>query len=178
MRKFTVHFRRPPTLKQKSNYPYRGEYGFDWLREEYIYPIDTVKVNHTWGNITELYKPTILCRDPSSLRKEYKKDIEHPIAPYGESYDPAWLSIFASGVEGSANSTMHSDGVYLTLQLDEIDEIIDDGTEIILKPGKACLKVTPEKIAISKFIATGKKVDSWGVVVKPSITTNWLMLYE
>lgn len=77
LRKFTVHFRRPPTLKQKSNYPYRGEYGFDWLREEYIYPIDTVKVNHTWGNITELYKPTILCRDPSSLRKEYKKDIEH-----------------------------------------------------------------------------------------------------
>ena len=29
--KFLVHFRRPDD--------YRGEFGFDWIRDEYIYPI-------------------------------------------------------------------------------------------------------------------------------------------
>ena len=46
LRKFTIHFRRPDTLKEKSNYSYRGEYGFDWLRDEYIYPIEKVDVDY------------------------------------------------------------------------------------------------------------------------------------
>ena len=37
LQKFTIHFRRPDKLKQDQNAPYRGEYGFDWLRDEYIY---------------------------------------------------------------------------------------------------------------------------------------------
>ena len=37
LRKFTIHFRRPAKLKQKKGAPpYKGEYGFDWLRDEYI----------------------------------------------------------------------------------------------------------------------------------------------
>ncbi|KES14527.1 hypothetical protein GASC598B02_003200, partial [Gilliamella apicola SCGC AB-598-B02] len=38
LQRFTIHFRRPAKLKQNKNAPYKGEYGFDWLRDEYIYP--------------------------------------------------------------------------------------------------------------------------------------------
>ena len=52
---------------------------------------------------------------------------------------------------------MHKDGVYLDLQLDEIDKIINDGTELFFKPSDPCLKITPEKISISKFLKTSIK---------------------
>ena len=158
LRKFTIHFRRPDTLKEKSNYIYRGEYGFDWLRDEYIYPIEKVDVDYkSIDDFVYLNKVVPLCRNPDDLREEYKRDIKNSITPYGKDYYPAWLSIFAYNVKGNAGSTMHKKGVNLTLQLDEIDEIIDDGTEIIFKPGKPCLKITPNKISISHFLKTPKK---------------------
>lgn len=163
LRRFTIHFRRPPTLREKNNYLYRGEYGFDWLREEYIYPVETVLVNHTWASPPTLVNAAqALCRDPATLRTEYQREVKNPITPHGQDYYPAWLSIFAHGVAGNANSTMHQRGVWLTLQLDEIDEIVNDGTEIIFRPGKACLKVTPAKIPISSFLATTKKSRTLG----------------
>ena len=158
LRKFTIHFRRPDTLKEKSNYSYRGEYGFDWLRDEYIYPIEKVDVDFKSNrNFVYLNKAVPLCRNPDDLREEYKRDIKNSITPYGIDYYPAWLSIFAYNVKGNAGSTMHKKGINLTLQLDEIDEIINDGTEIIFKPGKPCLKITPNKISISHFLKTPKK---------------------
>ena len=158
LRKFTIHFRRPDTLKEKSNYSYRGEYGFDWLRDEYIYPIEKVDVDYISPiNLVYLNKVVPLCKNPDDLREEYKRDIKNSITPYGIDYYPAWLSIFAYNVKGNAGSTMHKKGINLTLQLDEIDEIINDGTEIIFKPGKPCLKITPNKISISHFLKTPKK---------------------
>ena len=171
LRKFTIHFRRPDTLNENSNYSYRGEYGFDWLRDEYIYPMEVVDVkrldNHYYYGPKDtepsyFNKAIPLCVNPDKLREEYryyndKKNKKNPFTPYGIDYYPAWLSIFACNVEGNAGSTMHQDGINLTLQLDEIDEIINDGTEIIFKPGKPCLKITPNKISISHFLKTPKK---------------------
>ena len=158
LRKFTIHFRRPDTLNENSNYSYRGEYGFDWLRDEYIYPIEKVDVDYISPiNLVYLNKVVPLCKNPDDLREEYKRDIKNSITPYGIDYYPAWLSIFAYNVKGNAGSTMHKKGINLTLQLDEIDEIINDGTEIIFKPGKPCLKITPNKISISHFLKTPKK---------------------
>ena len=166
LQKFTIHFRRPDTLSENSNYIYRGEYGFDWLRDEYIYPIEKVDIDYKvykdpfTGNITTtpilLNRAVPLCKTPGDLLNEYKKDIKNSITPYGIDYYPAWLSIFACNVEG-AGSTIHQDGINLTLQLDEIDTIIDDGTEIIFEPSKPCLKITPNKISISHFLQTPKK---------------------
>ena len=164
LRKFTIHFRRPNKLKEKSNYSYRGEYGFDWLRDEYIYPIIKVEYDQF-----KKFKPSAcipLCRSDNiiALKNVYLKGIqkEHKIKPHGQDYYPAWLSIFACNVtaEGAnrdAGSTMHNKGIYLDLQLDEIDKIIDDGTEIIFKPSKPCLKITPNNIPIQKFLETSKK---------------------
>lgn len=53
MRNFSVHFRRSPN--------YKGEYGFDWLRDEYIYDVETVaevnaKTRLYRGDVHELIK--------------------------------------------------------------------------------------------------------------------------
>lgn len=156
--RFTIHFRRPEKLKQNKNKPYQGEYGFDWLREEYIYPIDTV-VYQDAGYYKEIKSEpkALLIKDPVKFLQEYNRGVENPITPYRQDYYPAWLSIFAYGVQGNANATIHKEGVYLNLQLDEIDDIKDDGTELIFKASKPCLKITPVKIPISEFIATPKK---------------------
>ena len=163
LRKFTIHFRRPEKLKQKKGATYKGEYGFDWLRDEYIYPIEKV----FYDNCDESIDPiTIkdyceLCIDHKDLKLDYlNEDIINPIKPHGQDYYPAWLSIFACNVQGNnadAGSEMHKDGVYLDLQLDEIDKIINDGTEIYFKPSDPCLKITPEKISIEEFLKTSKK---------------------
>ena len=162
LRRFTIHFRRPDTLKQKQNAPYKGEYGFDWLRDEYIYPIEKIKYDNHLTNARKKIKNKILplCLKPKKLKEEYKKDVENPIKPYEQDYYPAWLSIFACDVQGNnadAGSELHKDGVYLDLQLDEIDEIINDGTEIFFKTSDPCLKITPNKIAISEFLNTSKE---------------------
>ena len=123
LRKFTIHFRRPEKLKQKKGATYKGEYGFDWLRDEYIYPIEKV----FYDNCDESIDPiTIkdyceLCIDHKDLKLDYlNEDIINPIKPHGQDYYPAWLSIFACNVQGNnadAGSEMHKDGVYLDLQL-------------------------------------------------------------
>ena len=163
MRKFTIHFRRPKNLKQKKDAPpYKGEYGFDWLRDEYIYPIKWVFYDQVYdmNNPLPINKYKELSLNPKNLKTEYLKGIIDPIKPHGHDYYPAWLSIFACDVQGNnadAGSDMHKDGVYLDLQLDEIDKIIDDETEIFFEPSDPCLKITPEKISIKKFLKTKKK---------------------
>ena len=159
LRKFTIHFRRPETLKQKKDATYKGEYGFDWLRDEYIYPIEEVLYDdrEDLSHPKPINKYCALCLDSEKLKLEY---LSKSIKPHGQDYYPAWLSIFASKVKSDnadKGSDMHKDGVYLDLQLDEIDKIINDGTEIFFKPSDPCLKITPEKISISKFLKTSIK---------------------
>ena len=172
LQKFTIHFRRPDKLKQDQNAPYRGQYGFDWLRDEYIYPMETVFYDeytskpdpNSPGNwyipISPLNKTIELCINPKKLKEDYLKAVPHQIKPHSQDYYPAWLSIFACNVQGDnadAGSKLHEDGVYLDLQLDEIDKIIDDETEIFFEPSDPCLKITPEKISISEFLKTSRK---------------------
>ena len=160
LQKFTIHFRRPAQLKQKKGSPpYKGEFGFDWLRDEYIYPMEKVVLTGTY---------TELCKKPINLRKKYLEDVVPRGKNFqinGQDYYPAWLSIFACNVQGNnadAGSDMHKDGVYLDLQLHEIDEIIDDRTEIFFKPSVPCLKITPEKISISEFLKTKRETQKLG----------------
>ena len=172
LQKFTIHFRRPDKLKQNKDTPYKGQYGFDWLRDEYIYPMETVFYDeytskpdpNSPGNwyipISPLNKTIELCINPKKLKEDYLKAVPHQIKPHSQDYYPAWLSIFACNVQGDnadAGSKLHEDGVYLDLQLDEIDKIIDDETEIFFEPSDPCLKITPEKISISEFLKTSRK---------------------
>ena len=88
LRKLTIHFRRPTKLKEKKNFPYKGEYGFDWLRDEYIYPLTKVYVDKEENSEIYLGTPNDpgdirpLCKNPKELRDEYLYEVIHPITPY------------------------------------------------------------------------------------------------
>ena len=148
LKKFLVHFRRPSS--------YQGEYGFDWLREEYIFPIVTV-TNDNNGN--SINAPTALCKNPNRLKQEYLNGAVNNIRPYSITYYPAWLAIFphTTTAQFAHGSRMHENGINLDLQFDELDNIISDGTEIILESKNQYLKISPKKIAIADVISSGKK---------------------
>ena len=148
LKKFLVHFRRPKE--------YRGEFGFDWLREEYIYPIVTV-TNDNSGLAINVPKP--LCATANALKLEYLKDVSNPINPYGVKYYPAWLSIFpaTTSQQFAHGSSMHKKGVFLDLQFDELETMVGDKTEIILETSNPFLKITPNKFPISDVLSSGKK---------------------
>ena len=145
LKKFLVHFRRP------SNY--QGEYGFDWLRDEYIYPIEKVTNDN---NGYPINAPTPLCLNPSALKEEYSKtDIVNPISPYGVEYYPAWLAIFphTTTAQFAHGSRMHRNGVNLDLEIEELESLTSDDTEIIFESGNTNLIVFPEKIALKNLIS-------------------------
>ena len=148
LKKFLVHFRRPKD--------YRGEYGFDWLREEYIYPLVTVTNDNDGSPIN---RKVTLCKGVDSLKEKYREDVVNPINPYGKEYFPAWLSIypFTTNKQFPHGSRMHKNGVFLDLQIDEIDTIVPDGTEIIFETGSPYLEITPNKIPISEVLSTKKR---------------------
>lgn len=147
LKRFIVHFRRPSD--------YDGKYGFDWLREEYIFPIKMVTNDN---NGTPINAATPLCKNVNKLKQEYLTGVKNSIVPYGIKYYPAWLSIFAHTTtkEFAHGSRMHASGISLDLQFDEIDSIVSDGTEIILESKNKHLKISPGKIPISEVLATKK----------------------
>lgn len=148
LKKFTVHFRRPDD--------YQGEYGFDWLRDEYINPVLTITNDN---NGAPIGRPTPVSKNVNSLKQEYLRDVTSRISPYGQEYFPAWLSIFphTSTAQFAHGSTMHKSGVNLDLQVDEIDSIANDGTEIIFEASDDALKIMPDKIPISEVLAARKQ---------------------
>ena len=148
LKKFLVHFRRPKD--------YRGEYGFDWLREEYIYPLVTVTNDNDGSPIN---RKVTLCKGVDSLKEKYREDVVNPINPYGKEYFPAWLSIFpfTTNEQFPHGSRMHKNGVFLDLQIDEIDTIVPDETEIVFETGIPNLEITPNKIPISEVLSTKKR---------------------
>lgn len=138
LKKFIVHFRRP------SNY--KGGYGFDWLREDYVNPNKRIA--------SQNYQKKPLCLNVSKLKQEYKKDIKNPISPYGKEYFPAWLSLF-SYVNNSSNSnisTMTKEGVKLDLYVEELEPLSDDGTQIIFKCDNKFISVTPKNMQLSDIL--------------------------
>ncbi len=144
LKKFLVHFRRPSD--------YDGKYGFDWLRDEYIYPIETV-TNDNNGN--PIGAPTPLCKDVNALKTEYRvTDVTNPISPYGKDYFPAWLSIFphTTTAQFAHGSTMHKNGVDLDLEIEELEALSSDATELIFESSNSFLTVSPQKINLSSLL--------------------------
>lgn len=148
LKKFMVHFRRPAD--------YKGEYGFDWLREEYIYALYYVEVD----NAGRPCKSTVpLANDVAAVKNEYSKDVKNAIKPYGQDYYPAWLSLFphTTAQQFKYGSSMNKNGAQLDLELEEIEEAISDGTEIIFESKNPHLKITPQKINIAALMGGGRQ---------------------
>lgn len=153
MRKFSVHFRRP--LKT-----YQGEYGFDWLRDEYIYDLKPV------AEISNV--PTRLYRgDVKNLIQEYTH-FENVFVPYlervekahGEQYIPAWLAIFPSSTyTGNKDrwKDVNINGANLYLQIDQ--DVSDtakelsptDDTELVFR-SSSDYTVTPSSVKLQDVL--------------------------
>ncbi|SEW55904.1 zinc metalloprotease [Chitinophaga arvensicola] len=148
LKQFLVHFRRPAG--------YKGEYGFDWLRDDYIYAINYVELDNN-GAPCQSVVP--LANDVAAVKNEYTKEVKSPIKPYGKDYYPAWLSLFphTTAQQFKHGSSMNKNGAQLDLELEEIEDVISDGTEIIFESKNPNLKVTPQKINIAALMGSGKQ---------------------
>lgn len=149
LKKFLVHFRR------SSNY--KGEYGFDWVREDYIYKNlkinDSKNTNNPFESVGGIQQngSVEICNEVNLLKKKY---LAYPnvIKPYGYEYFASWCSLFSADI-----SNKNSNGVNLSLQVEEIDKIINDGTIIEFEVTSKNIVISPKKIDVSKIL-TGSKV--------------------
>lgn len=136
LQKFLIHFRRPSS--------YKGEFGFDWMRDEYIYPITPVN-----GSNKEL------SLDISKLKTEYKTtDVATPISPYSKDYYCSFLNL------------MLNQEATLDLEIEELEALSADATEIVFESSNPKLTVTPASIPLSTLIAGGKKTKNLGATTK------------
>lgn len=151
LKKFMVHFRRPSD--------YAGKYGFDWLRDEYIHPIVTVTNDN---NGTAIGAPTALCKNVANLTREYKDG-----TIYGKDYFPSWLAIFphTTTSQFAHGSNMHKDGVKLDLEIEEIEALQQDDTELLFESNSQYLTITPNKLSLKTLIGTKKSKNLSGKVV-------------
>lgn len=152
LRHFYVHFRRP----EKAGYS--GSFGFDWLRDEYVY--DEIRVRVAKAK-KALYKGNIqnLIKEYTHFKGQKISHINEIKTLNAEPYIPAWLAIFPSTKHtkhNNASSKINTDGVKLYLQIDQDDKdsakvLTDDGTELIFECSTG-LKISPEKINLAKLI--------------------------
>ncbi|MGP9517123.1 hypothetical protein ACT3RO_15370, partial [Psychrobacter sp. AOP5-CZ1-12] len=155
-RKFLVHFRRP------LGPDYDGSYGFDWLRDDYVYDRQQVLEE---GNIPKrLYngsKIENLIKEYTRLKRSDAADLAEikEIEPLNkETYIPAWLAIFPT------SNPINANGVDLHLQIDQESAdsaeplpLEDDGTMLSFETSTGIV-VSPPKISLGKLI-TQKRED-------------------
>ena len=155
LRKFLVHFRRP------LNASYDGSYGFDWLRDEYIYDVEQVIEE---GDVPKrLYKGkeiNSLIQEYTRLKSSDAQDLPEvkEIQPINkkpgnkEDYIPAWLAIF------STSNPINANGVDLYLQIDQEPDdgatpspLADDGTILVFETSTG-VEVSPTQIPLGKLL--------------------------
>lgn len=146
LKKFLVHFRRPQD--------YHGQYGFDWLRQSYVESVMTVHpINST----------VPLCVNPNNLKKEYRKDVKNPIAPYGKEYFPAWLSLFASIPGKNKNvSNLTKNGATLDLYIENLEPLTADDTVLEFSCTNNFVKISPTTVSLAPALAKPKIKDPDG----------------
>lgn len=153
LRHFYVHFRRP----EKAGYS--GSFGFDWLRDEYVY--DLFEIGVLDRSKKYLYKGNIqnLIKEYTHFKGQKISHINEIKTLNAEPYIPAWLAIFPSSKHTkhpNASSVVNANGIQLYLQIDQDDKdsakiLTDDGTELIFECSTG-LKISPEKINLAKLI--------------------------
>lgn len=169
---FTIHFRRPESKPSTasaalSTVYYDGSYGFDWLRDEYIYDIEEV---HELGidpmtgrgKLARLYQGSV-----TELMNEYTRlnradvdltETQNIKTVIGERYIPAWLAVFPT----THASRKNRDGVDLYLQVEQ-DKILNSDTTPIV-PIK-----DPASITISFETDEGITVTADGINTLPDL---------
>lgn len=110
------------------------------MRDEYIYPITSVN-----GTNKEL------SLDIPKLKIEYKTtDVSNPISPYGKDYYCSFLNL------------MLNQEVSLDIELEELEVLSSDTTEIVFESSNTDLVITPTSIPLSTLLEGGKQSKNLG----------------
>jgi hypothetical protein len=155
LRKFTVHFRVSDSNDNRIvngkyvNSDYDGSFGFDWLRDEYLYPIISVDDK----NLKPIFKG-----NPLKLISSYKDGQKSQMNPFGEQYIPSWLSMFSS----TSSNQINKNGVILNIEIqqcisDDNFPLDNDGTKLFFLPSNEALKVIPDILDLNKFLQKKRK---------------------
>ncbi|WP_228255402.1 hypothetical protein [Acinetobacter wuhouensis] len=154
LRKFSVHFRRPYKVGEKprlnpNSYilKYNGEYGFDWLRDEYIYALTETGISNVKNTILKQSNdPRVI----QNLKLNYTSGV-NKIVVFGTEYIPAHLAIFATNVkkaDPNASTTINRDGALLSIEIHQLagDDSTplpsNDGTELIFETTDPVIKIS------------------------------------
>lgn len=143
LRNFFVHFRRPYKIGEPVAADYNGEFGFDWVRDEYIYPLTIIDTD-------ENKKDTVIKDYDNVVRRMLNHQFDGGRGVFINKglYLPAWLSIFATNCPGTLGSDqINSQGANLDLEIhqspdDDKSPLTDDGTILIFKSSNPCLKIS------------------------------------
>ena len=165
LRKFTINFRRKyEDLKGVSSYT--GEYGFDWLRDEYYNPILELKDNTK----TKIFDIEMIS-GVADLKESYKKGVKL-VSPFGVEYFPSTLSIFSEKFIKEKKFIKIKSEVTLDLEIHQVsgDEApldLTDDTELEFKSSSRKLKFSllgisdfknKQRIRLIDLIGGGQKV--------------------
>lgn len=163
LRDFTVHFRRPYNVGRGTD-EYDGEFGFDWVRDEYIYPI--LKVNNQIKEVIMGYSNDI----SRLLHANFYGNVN--IFIEDGKYFPSWLSMFATNTGANIESEqINKDGANLNIEIhqnnnDDKEALSDDGTILIFKASNKNIKLSTfgknqqeniVKEPLSRFIGTARE---------------------
>lgn len=125
IRNFTVQFRRPYEIGMPPD-NYNGEYGFDWVRDEYIYPL--LSIGGKKDTVMDLLGAPRLVH--AQLYKVFNHNVDTRInIPY--RYFPSWLYIFATDCKGVYGSEeINKQGACLDIEIHQEYVEYNDGEDI------------------------------------------------
>lgn len=142
IRNFTIHFRRPYNVG-KSTQGYDGEFGFDWIRDEYTHPMTVIDINNNQKKPVIIYLDNLALR---TLRHEFYGGVNKFINE--GAYISSWLSIFATNCQGiSGSDKININGATLDFEVhqdsnDSDSVLTDDGTVLIFEASNKFLKIS------------------------------------
>lgn len=157
--KFLVYFERPKIFRDRNgtNLDYAGYFGFDKLRDEFQFPIETVNIDNDGTTAIGVRRP--LCKNIETLKATYLNGVTNVIKPYEKDYYPCWFTIFphTTTAQFPHGSDLHKYGINLSLELEEIDSLSAKDNYIEFKSDDPRLTIKPKKITLKTFLKGATK---------------------
>lgn len=93
--RFFVHFRRAESvaLSNPISLKYKGEFGFDWLRDEYIYDVNMVHALNKHAALFQGETVSKLIEQYTHFNRKPIEEIKEILTYNDDPYIPSWLSL-------------------------------------------------------------------------------------
>lgn len=142
--RFYVHFRRAESNSlSANNLYYKGEYGFDWLRDEYIYDEEKVAMLNKPASIAQGENADFLIKQYTHHDGVFIEEINEIKTNSTEKYIPAWASLMQN----------QSAKLLLQIDVDETETKLLNATGIdLIFETSAGIQVTPNQVKLADVI--------------------------